>query len=122
MQYGRDIDQNVKNRTFQSLCESHCTAPCEFRESMTSEELSDWLLEQGIPDKYCKVFESMKLWFLFMHPCICLVRLPFSIDNYVDGKEFISLTYEEVKGMVPPLGLAKKVLRLIPKVSMCVVC
>ena len=25
MQYGRDIDQNVKNRTFQSLCESHCT-------------------------------------------------------------------------------------------------
>ena len=24
MQYGRDIDQNVKNRTFQSLCESHC--------------------------------------------------------------------------------------------------
>ena len=25
MQYGRDIDQNVKNCTFQSLCESHCT-------------------------------------------------------------------------------------------------
>lgn len=32
----------------------------EFRESMTSEELADWLLEQGIPDKYCKVFESKK--------------------------------------------------------------
>lgn len=32
----------------------------EFRESMKSEELSDWLLEQGIPDKYCKVFESKK--------------------------------------------------------------
>ena len=25
MQYGRYIDQNVKNCTFQSLCESHCT-------------------------------------------------------------------------------------------------
>ena len=24
MQYGRDIDQNVKNRTSQCLCESHC--------------------------------------------------------------------------------------------------
>ena len=36
------------------------TALCEFRESMTSDELSDWLLEQGIPDKYCKVFESKK--------------------------------------------------------------
>lgn len=32
----------------------------EFRESMTSEELSNWLLEQGIPDQYCKVFESKK--------------------------------------------------------------
>ena len=37
--------------------------------------------------------------------------------NYVDGKEFISLTQDEVKEMVPPLGLAKKVLRLIPQVS-----
>ena len=26
MQYGRDIDQNMKNSTFQSLSESHCIA------------------------------------------------------------------------------------------------
>ena len=30
MQYGRDIDQNVKNRTFQSLCESHCIIVHEY--------------------------------------------------------------------------------------------
>lgn len=37
---------------------SAATVLYEFWESMTSEELSDWLLEQGIPDKHCKVFES----------------------------------------------------------------
>lgn len=36
----------------------------------------------------------------------------------MDGKKFASLTNEEVKEMVPPLGLAKKVLRLMPKVNM----
>ena len=38
----------------------------EFRESMTAEELSDWLLEQGLPNKYCKVFESKHLVLLII--------------------------------------------------------
>ena len=33
-----------------------------------------------------------------------------------DGSEFIKLTKAEVKEMVPPLGLAKKIIRMIPKV------
>ena len=37
-------------------------------------------------------------------------------DNYIDGKEFIKLSESEVKAMVPPIGLAKKIIRLIPKV------
>ena len=35
MQYGRDIDQNVKKRTFQSLCESHCIVPSLYRSVLT---------------------------------------------------------------------------------------
>ena len=37
-------------------------------------------------------------------------------DNYIDGQEFMKLTETEVKEMVPPIGLAKKILRMIPKV------
>lgn len=40
---------------------------CDFSEDMTAEELSDWLLEQGIPDKYCKVFEGKETY------CYCLL-------------------------------------------------
>ena len=39
------------------------------------------------------------------------------LDNYIDGKEFVSLSEAEVKSMVGPIGLAKKILRLIPEVS-----
>ena len=37
-------------------------------------------------------------------------------DNYIDGKEFCKLTEAEVKAMVPPIGLAKKIVHLISKV------
>ena len=37
-------------------------------------------------------------------------------DNYIDGNEFTKLTEAEVKDLVPPIGLAKKVIRMIPKV------
>ena len=43
-------------------------------------------------------------------------------ENYIDGKEFIKLTEAEVKAMVVPIGLAKKILRLIPKVYIYTVC
>ena len=38
------------------------------------------------------------------------------LENYIDGKEFARLTESEVKDMVPRIGLAKKIMRLIPKV------
>ena len=37
-----------------------------------------------------------------------------SSDNYIDGTEFFNLTEDEVKAMVPPLGLHRKILRLLP--------
>ena len=53
------------------------------------------------------VFASLAVW------DYCLF---FFAENYVDGKEFLSLTFEEIREMVPLLGLAKKLLRLIPQV------
>ena len=38
-----------------------------------------------------------------------------SKENCIDGVEFLLLKDEEVKEMVPPLGIAKKIIRLIPR-------
>ena len=40
----------------------------------------------------------------------------FSIANYIDGATFMGLTVAEIKEIVPPIGLAKKVVHLLPKV------
>ena len=40
----------------------------------------------------------------------------FLIDNYIDGAAFVGLTVAEIKGIVPPIGLAKKIINLVPKV------
>ena len=40
-------------------------------------------------------------------------------DNYIDGVAFVSLTLPEIREMVPPIGLAKKIVKLIPKVYVC---
>ena len=34
------------------------------------------------------------------------------LDNYIDGEAFISLTEQDIKGMVAPIGLVKKILKL----------
>ena len=34
----------------------------------------------------------------------------------MDGTEFIVLTEEEIKSMVPPIGLVKKIMKLRPQV------
>lgn len=40
----------------------------------------------------------------------------FLIDNYIDGAAFVGLTVAEIKEIVPPIGLAKKIINLVPKV------
>lgn len=37
------------------------------------------------------------------------------LKNYIDGAEFLTLTEAEVKAMIPPIGLARKLLRLLPR-------
>ena len=41
-------------------------------------------------------------------------------DNFIDGSDFMKLTEAEVKDLVPPIGLAKKIICMIPKVCVCV--
>ena len=38
----------------------------EFWKLMTAEEMTDWLLEQGLPNRYHKVFESKRLVLLII--------------------------------------------------------
>ena len=81
--------------------ETGARAQCEFSESMTSEELSDWLLEQGIPDKYCKVFESKK------HLCHVLpfIYLNFPFNRQLCGWKGIHFFNPgRSKGDGPPTG------------------
>ncbi len=37
-----------------------------------------------------------------------------AIENFIDGKEFVALEETDVRGMIPPVGIAKKIIRLIP--------
>ena len=38
------------------------------------------------------------------------------IENYVDGNGFLQLKESDIKEIVPPIGLAKNIIRLNPKV------
>ena len=42
-----------------------------------------------------------------------MLYISYFIDNYIDGSEFVALTLTEIKEMVPPIGLAKKIVKLI---------
>ena len=36
-------------------------------------------------------------------------------ENYINGKEFVSLSEQEIRSMVTPIGLVRKILRLLPQ-------
>ena len=36
--------------------------------------------------------------------------MPSVLENYIDGKDFLLLTEKEIKEMVPPIGLTKKIM------------
>ena len=39
-----------------------------------------------------------------------------NIDNYINVKAFLRLTEPDIRKMVPPIGLTKRICTLIPKV------
>ena len=40
----------------------------------------------------------------------------FFAENYIGGAEFVALSDSEIREIVPPLGLAKKIMKMVPKV------
>ena len=57
--------------------------------------------------------------FVKADPCGCQATNArfYLLDNYIDGTEFVALSEAEIKEMVPPIGLAKKIMKLVPKVG-----
>ena len=45
-----------------------------------------------------------------------VIFLFFFVENYIDGKEFLQLSQQDLKEMIPAIGIVKKLLRLISKV------
>ena len=43
----------------------------------------------------------------------------FAVDNKIDGYEFKDLTIEDLSRMIKPVGILKKIKRIIEKVSHC---
>ena len=54
---------------------------------------------------------------MYFHQGLYTLVLSFYTENYIDGTEFVGLTECEIKEIVPPIGLAKKIMKLVPKVS-----
>ncbi|XP_065902672.1 uncharacterized protein [Dysidea avara] len=68
--------------------------PNELNESMSVDELVFYLnVNQGIPESFCEILK----------------------ENYIDGKEFLQLSQQDLKEMIPAIGIVKKLLRLISK-------
>jgi hypothetical protein len=59
------------------------------------DELKSFLLHKGIPSSIVEIFS----------------------DNLIDGSEFLQLTQNELDSLVKPLGIRKKISRLIPNLK-----
>ena len=99
-----------------------------FDPNKDAQEVAVWMGSSGIPAEVCEVFEgrspvlrqfvvfSLSMWIL----CIC------PLENEIDGTAFLELTETDIRGLVPKLGLVKKICRLQSTVSddafQCVKC
>ena len=91
-----------------------CQPTFDMDVKMTKKDVSTYLEKKGVPDVYCKAFEGM----LSIADTQRILNLyPFYIENYVDGCAFMMLSEKDVRELVPPTGLIKKIMSFIPKVS-----
>jgi hypothetical protein len=79
--------------------------------SMTHVEVAEWLSSKCIPYEFCQIFEGVAIIYISWTNILLLLLI--LIANYIDGEEFLNLTIDELKDMCP-LGIAKKIFRLIP--------
>ena len=81
-------------------------------EEMTVMDLTTWLGQQE-PTEFCEIFSCVYTYF----KGIAYFKANCALDNYIDSKEFTKLTEAEVKQMISAIGIAKKIICLIPKVN-----
>lgn len=81
-----------------------------------------WLLVGHVQEVLRQSLTALRLYRLILHSFIpCCTHI--SLENCIDGVEFLLLEDDEVYRMVPPLGIAKKIIRLIPRpvVRKCII-
>ncbi len=44
--------------------------------------------------------------------CAFFHKIYYFSENYIDGSEFLTLTEDDMRSIVPPIGLARKIFRL----------
>ena len=85
---------------------------------MTKGEVATFLREKGIPLNFSKLFEGKyQTTTCTGRLIVATVNYGFYPENFIDGCAFVMLTQKDVRKLVPPIGLAKKIISLIPKVS-----
>lgn len=78
----------------------------EITQNSSCEEVAEYLKEElGIPQRFCQLFIGRRSYTLLF------MLIPFLLDNYVDGIEFLSLTRDDLFKICEAAGIVKKVLR-----------
>ena len=83
---------------------------------MSVSDIVSFLKKNNIPDEYCEKFRG-----IIYIGCINNTNTEIFLENYIDGKEFLNLNEQEVRSMVSPIGLAKKIIRLSKEVKTCII-
>lgn len=68
-------------------------------------EVYEWLQSNGVSVEYCETFEGEFLE-CFSYPFLS------NIENEIDGSAFMELTEADIKQLIKPIGVVKKIIRL----------
>lgn len=83
---------------------------------MASDPVQDfeaYLLEKGIPSSFISVFSGK-----YTHNRMkTLYRMFYILEQHMDEESFLELTEVEIKGLIKPLGIVKKLVILQKKVG-----
>ena len=91
-----------------------------FNANKDPQEVALWMGDSGIPADMCGGFEgkpqnALRVCIVFTYGA--LVLLHNLLENEIDGITFLELTEADIKGLVPKLGVVKKIHRLQSSVS-----
>ena len=85
------------------------------------EEVRDFLTESGISEAIADTFHGK--FYVYMYYSMFHVNLIDVTENEIDGESFLELTEEDIAKLVKPLGIVKKMLKILrsQKFPVCLV-